>query len=45
MFGSMSERGEQIDDDATVNAEKVRKLFDLPGSEKIITGMKSQGVG
>jgi hypothetical protein len=38
MFGSMSERGGQIDDDADINAEKIRKLFDLPEAEKIITG-------
>lgn len=38
MFGSMLEREVQTDDDAGVNAEKVRKLFDLPEAENIITG-------
>jgi hypothetical protein len=44
MFGSFSERdGKGVDDDASANAEKIRKLFDLPSAEKIITGMKCQG--
>lgn len=38
MFGFMSEREGEIDDDAGVSAEKIRKLFDLPEAEKIITG-------
>ena len=41
MFGSFSERDEKgVDDDAS--AEKIRKLFDLPSAEKIVTGMKLQ---
>lgn len=43
MFGSFSDRdGKGADDDASANAEKIRKLFDLPSAEKIITGIKCQ---
>lgn len=38
MFGSIS--GRKIDDDDDLaSAEKVKKLFDLPSTEKIITGV------
>ena len=41
MFGSFSERDRKdVDDDASASAEKIRKLFDLPSAEKIITGME-----
>lgn len=40
MFGSISAKGgKDADDETTTNEEKLRKLFDLPDSEKIITGM------
>lgn len=43
MFGSFSERdGKVADDDASADAEKIRKLFDLPSAEKIITGMNCE---
>ena len=40
MFGSISANGAGKDavDEGTANEDKLRKLFDLPASEKIITG-------
>ena len=38
MFGSMGGRTAE-DEDVRATAEKVRKLFDLPSTEKIITGI------
>lgn len=39
MFGTSSERRSRKDEeDAQSNAEKARELFDLPETEKIITG-------
>jgi hypothetical protein len=42
MFGSISERGGHVgdDDDATTSAEKIRKLFDLPEAENVVTGLR-----
>ena len=41
MFGSISAKGagKDAEDEGTANEDKLRKLFDLPASEKIITGM------
>jgi len=43
MFGSISARGagKDAEDEVTANEENLRNLFDLPASEKIITGMNS----
>jgi hypothetical protein len=38
MFGSIASRNVDDDDDIA-SAEKVKKLFDLPSTEKIITGV------
>jgi len=40
MFGSISaKKGKGAENEDSANEAKLRKLFDLPDSEKIITGM------
>jgi hypothetical protein len=41
MFGAISEREGNLDDDSNAASEKIRKLFDLPAAEKIINGKSS----
>ena len=39
MLGSISPRAGQFEDEDALSAEKVRKLFELPSTEKIINGV------